>query len=201
MGDGESQQSLMFLAGVLLAVGATMMLAKGLLLIVTDNDRSLVPWFGLFASAGFAVAASALRRSATRLRWLSATGGALALVGVVASLIAVAYLVTGTIPETDDAPTQVGVSYIISTIGVFLSLLMLGIVIAANRSLPGRWRWLPLGLLAAQFPIFVVAGAIGDSTGSEEVTDGLGLALTGAAWILLGYAMTRRPSSTTEPSR
>ena len=37
--------------------------------------------------------------------------------------------------------------------------------------------------------------AVGDTIGSESVTDGLGLALTGAAWILLGYALTRQPIS------
>jgi hypothetical protein len=193
--DAGSEQTLMSLAGVLVAVGALMMLAKGVLLIATENDRSLVPWFGLFTALGFTVAAVALWRSATRLRWLTAVGGMLALAGVVASSVAIIYLVTGTIPESEDAPGAVGGSYIALSAGAFLALLALGIVMAANRSLAGRWRWLPLGVLAAQFPIFIVAGAIGDTIGSETVTDGLGLALTGAAWILLGYALTRQPNS------
>ena len=183
----------MRLAGVLVALGALMMLAKGLLLIATDNDRSLVPWFGLFTALGFIAAAIALWRSAIRLRWLSAVGGALALVGVVASLVAIIYLVTGTIPESDNAPSAVGASYIALSAGGFLALLALGIVIATNRSLAGQWRWVPLGLLAVQFPIFIIAGAVGDTIGSESLTDGLGLALTGAAWMLLGYALTRQP--------
>lgn len=37
---------------------------------------------------------------------------------------------------------------------------------------------------------YIVAGATGDGIGSENVTDGLGLALTGAVWVLLGYALT-----------
>ena len=193
--DAGSEQSLMRLAGVLVAVGALMMLAKGVLLIATDNDRSLVPWFGLFTALGFTAAAIALWRSTTRLRWLSVVGGAFALVGVIGSLVAIIYLVTGTIPESENAPAAVGASYIALSAGSFLALLALGIVIAANRSLAGRWRWLPLGLLAAQFPIFIIAGAVGESIGSETVTDGLGLALTGAAWILLGYALTRQPIS------
>ena len=191
--DARSQPGSMRLAGVLVALGALMMLAKGLLLITTGNDRSLVPWFGLFTALGFVAAAIALWRSATRLRWLSAVGGALALVGVVASLVAIIYLATGTIPESDSAPAAVGASYAVLSAGGFLALLALGVVIAANRSLAGRWRWLPLGLLAVQFPIFIIAGAVGDTIGSESVTDGLGLALTGAAWILLGYALTRQP--------
>jgi hypothetical protein len=44
-------------------------------------------------------------------------------------------------------------------------------------------------------PIFIVAGATGEVVGSEVVTDGLGLALTGAAWILLGYAIAQHSPS------
>ncbi len=182
-------------AAVLVALGALMMLAKGVLLIVTDNDRSLVPWAGFFWNAGLATGAVALWRTVRRLRWLAAVGGTLAAVGFVGSLVAVGYLVTGTIPETDDAPAAVGASYAVLAAGTFLSLLAIGIVIARNRSLAGRWRWLPLGLLAAQFPIFIVGGAIGEGIGSENVADGLSLALTGVAWTLLGYAMSQSGSA------
>jgi hypothetical protein len=40
-------------------------------------------------------------------------------------------------------------------------------------------------------PIFIVAGAIAEGIGSEDVADGLSLVLTGAAWMLLGYAFAR----------
>lgn len=192
---GEVDSKLIRTAGVLVGTGATLMLIKGVVLMATDNDRSLVPWFGLFTSVGFAVAAAALWRSVQRLRWLAALGGLAALLGAGASVIAVGYLVTGTIPESEGASSSVGASYVVLSAGSFLALLMLGIVIAANRSLPGRWRWLPLTVFVVQFPIFVVAGAIGDGLGSEEVTDGLGLALTGAAWMLLGYSLSRPPAS------
>lgn len=188
----DNHRTWMRTAGLLLAAGALMMLAKGVLLIVTDNDRSLVPWFGLLSNAGLATCGLALWHAAERRRRVALVGGVLALAGVAASLVAAGYLITGTIPETRDAPAAVGASYAILAAGAFLSLLAIGIVIATNRSLVGRWRWLPLGLLAAQLPIFIVAGAVGDGIGSENVTDGLGLALTGAAWILLGYAISGR---------
>lgn len=181
----------MRLAGGLIAAGALMLVAKGVLLIVTDNDRSLVPWFGLFTSAGLATAVFALKRSISRFRSFAPVGMGFAMIGVAGSLVAVGYLITGTIPESDGASTAVGASYVILAVGVYLSLPAIGIVVAKNRLLTGRWRWLPLGLAAAQFPIFIVAGAIGDGVGSENLTDGLGLALTGAAWTLLGYALTR----------
>jgi hypothetical protein len=47
-----------------------------------------------------------------------------------------------------------------------------------------------VGLLAVQMPIFIVAGAIAEGVGSEDVADGLSLALTGAAWMLLGYGLS-----------
>jgi hypothetical protein len=180
---------MMRIGGLLVAAGATAMAVKGVLLMVTGNDRSLVPWFGLFISLGFVIAATALWRSVQRLRWMAALGGLAALAGAAAAVVAIGYLVTGTIPESDGAPSSVAGSYVVLAAAVFVSLLSLGIVIAANRSLPGWWRWLPLATLAIQMPIFIVAGAIGEGVGSEDVTDGLGLALTGGAWMFLAYAL------------
>lgn len=176
-----------------------MMFTKGLLLSATGHDRSLVPWFGLFASVGFAVAAVALWRSIDRGRWLVAVGAVAADVGVVGSVVAVGYLLTGTIPESDNASAAVGGSYVVLTVGIVVALVSLGIVILMNRVLAGRWRWLPLGLIVVQLPIFVVAGAIGDSLGLPDLTDGLGLMLTGVAWMTLGYALSQKSTVRTEP--
>ena len=185
----------MRIAGLLIATGAVAMGIKGVLLTATGNDRSLVPWFGLFACLGFVIAAAALWRSVQRLRWLAALGGLVALIGAGAAVAAVVYLITGTIPESDGAPTAVGVWYAIMAAGTFIALLILGIVIAANRSLSGWWRWLPVGLIAVQMPIFVVAGAIAEGVGSEDAADGLSLVLTGGAWMFLGYAFAQHSLS------
>ncbi|HUG31391.1 MAG TPA: hypothetical protein VMM14_00745 [Acidimicrobiia bacterium] len=182
----------MRLAGGLVVAGAAMMLAKGVLLILTGDDRSLVPWFGLLASAGFGLAAIVLSRTADRWRWLTWLGGTGAAVGFLSSVVAVLYLVTGTIPESPGASDLVGFSYGVSSAGVAVALLSLGIVIVANRSLSGFWRWLPICLIVVQLPIFIVAGAVGDGVGSEDLTDGLGLALTGALWMWLGYAIREK---------
>lgn len=169
-----------------------MMLAKGVLLIFTGHDRSLVPWFVLLASSGLVVASVALRRWVERWRWLAWVGGAAAMVGVVASMVAVGYLITGTIPESPNAPGLVGASYGVMSAGFGASVLSLGVLIVANRALRGRWRWFPIGLIVGQLPFFIVGGAIGEGVGSEDVADGLGLALTGIAWILLGYALSQK---------
>ena len=59
-----------------------MLLAKGVLLMSTGHDRSLVPWFSLFATSGLVVASVALRRWVDRWRWLAWVGGGAATVGV-----------------------------------------------------------------------------------------------------------------------
>ncbi|MEA2001867.1 MAG: hypothetical protein U9N84_08295 [Actinomycetota bacterium] len=191
--------NLMRLAGVLVSLGAAMMFTKGVLLAVTGHDRSLVPWFGLFASVGFAVAALALWRSVDRGRWLAAVGAVAANLSLVGSVVAVGYLLSGTIPESDNASAAVGGSYVVLTAGVVVALVSLGIVILMNRVLAGRWRWLPLGLIVVQLPIFIVAGAVGDGLGSPDLTDGLGLMLTGVAWMTLGYALSQKSTVRTEP--
>ena len=184
--------TLLRLSGSFVGLGAAMMALKGVLLMTTGNDRSLVPWFAFLTSIGFCLASAALWRTCQRWRFLAVVGGVAAAVGVGAAIISVGYLVTGTIPETPDAPGLVGLSYAVSSAAIALAIVSLGILILVNRSLTGRWRWLPIGLILAQLPIFIVSGAIGDTAGSEDVTDGLGLALTGAAWMLLGWAIAYR---------
>jgi len=201
VGNRVGEDRLMNVAGALIALGSAAILAKGMLLIFTGHDRSLVPWFGLLVTAGFVVASLALRRSVERWRWLAWLGGGAALVGLVSSVVAVVYLIAGTIPESPGAPALVGVSYGVMSAAVAVSLLSLGVLIAGNRSLLGRWRWFPLGLIVAQLPIFIVAGAIGDGVGSEDLTDGLGLALTGLAWILLGYVVSEKAQSPANQNR
>jgi hypothetical protein len=66
----SSSERWMTAAGVLVAAGAAMMLAKGVLLIATGHDRSLVPWFSFLSSVGLIVAAVALWRAVERWRWL-----------------------------------------------------------------------------------------------------------------------------------
>ena len=200
--DGESFTRLdrvMRLAGALVMLGAVMTLIKGAIRTVSGEDPSLVPFFGLFATLGLVFAAVTWWRSEIGSRWLIGVAGVSAAVGFVASMIAVVYLVTGTIPETDGAVPLVGASYAILAAAAFLCLLMLGIAIGRLRLLNGRWRWLPIGVLLVQFPIFIVAEAIGEALDEPTVSDGLSMVLTGVAWILLGYAIARQSDSFREP--
>lgn len=171
----------------------------------TDFVRHLEPGLRRALTAGFGsevgreAAALALWRSVDRARWLAAVGAASAVVGLIGAAVAVGYLLTGTIPESDHASAAVGGSYVVLTAGVVVALVSLAIVILVNRVLVGRWSWLPLGLIAVQLPIFILAGAVGDGLDSPDLTDGLGLALTGIAWMTLGYAFSQKSTVRTEP--
>ena len=195
-----SATSVRWLAVVLIAAGASMMLVKGVVRALTTADLSLVPWFGLGAALGLTLVARSLTREGSSTRattfaaWLG--GGA-----AVAAIVAVGYLLTGTIPESDGAPALVGLSYAVMATGTFLALFVLGVVIAQRRLLENRWRWVPIAVIAVQFPVFMLSEAVGDALGRSTVTDGLGMALTGVAWALLAYALTRQPRTTAERSR
>ena len=168
------------LAGLGVA-GGGFLIAKGVIRASTGDDLSFVPistflmGFGLLALAGTVTETRRFPRSVT-------AGGALGVVAIGSGFVALAYVLTGTIPESDGAPALVGVSYGVGAAAAYLAQLVLGVTAARSRALAGRLRWAPLGVVVLQFPVFILAGAIGDTIGDETVTDGLGMALTGALW-------------------
>lgn len=188
------------LAAGALALGSLAMLVKGAVRATVGDDLSLVPWFGLGATLGLGISAFTIQRPSGPIRSVAALASmALAAVGSIASLVAVGYLVTGTIPETPGAPAAVSISYGTLATCQFLALLLLGIVVARQRTFNGPWRWVLVGVIVAQFPVFIIAGAIGEAIGRENLTDGLGLAMTGGLWMLLPYAMAKKRSGVGAP--
>ncbi len=180
------------LAGGALAIGALAMVAKGGARIATGADPSLVPIFAIGATVGLFLGAVTLGRDGHGPRWLLRGAAVLAGIGAVGGVVAVGYLVAGTIPETPGAPPLVAASYGVSSAGAFLSLGAIAVVTARRRALSGRWRWLPVGVLLGQFPIFAVSEAIGDAASNENVADGVSLVLTGLVWVALAFALARR---------
>lgn len=180
-------------AGPLVGFGALFMFAKGALLITTGVDRSFVPWFALFITLGLLCFALGLRPSATVWRPALGVATGVAAVGVIGALVAVGYLVIrSTIPESPGAPAAASIAYGVMSAGVFLGLAILGLVILRNRSLEGRWRWVPLSAIVLQFPIFIVAGALGAALDREAVADGMSMVLTGCMWLVVGFALRFR---------
>ncbi len=169
-------------------VGAGFLCAKGAIRATSGDDVSLVPAFLFFLGFGL-LGLAAVVADTGRLSAMVLLGRVLAVVGILAGAIALAYVLTGTIPETDDAPATVGVSYGLGAAATFLGQLVLGIAAVRTEALPGRLRWAPIGVVILQFPVFIVAGAIGDGIGDETVTDGLGMLLTGALWATSSVAV------------
>ena len=134
-----STTSVRWWAAALIAAGASMMLLKGAVRMLTTVDLSLVPWFGLGAAAGLTLVALSLNVEGTR-GWATILAACLGAGGGIAAIVAVAYLLTGTIPESAGAPAGVGLSYAVMTVGTFLALAILGALIARRRLLDGRWR-------------------------------------------------------------
>ncbi len=189
-------------AGPMVGLGALFMFAKGALLITTGVDRSFVPWVALFWTLGLLFFAIGLRPSATAWRRALYVATAVAAIGVIGALVAVGYLVIrSTIPESSEAPAAVSIAYGVMSAGGFLGLAILGLVIVRNRSLAGRWRWVPLSAIIVQFPIFIVAGELGAVLDREAVADGLSMVLTGCTWLVVGFALRFRPAVDLDPTQ
>ena len=170
------------------AAGGGFLVAKGVIRATHGADVSVVPVALLLI--GFGLLALAHVVSATgRAGWLVGAGWALAVACIAAGAVAVGSLLAGTIPETDDAPAVVGASYGIGAASAYFGQLALGVAAVRARALVGRLRWTPLGVVVLQFPVFIVAGAIGDGIGDETVTDGLGLLLSGLLWMASSLAV------------
>jgi hypothetical protein len=163
-------------------VGGGFMVAKGAIRATFGDDLSFAPTALFFT--GFGVWALAETVAATgRLRWAPRAGRGFAALAIASGLVAIVYLLARTIPETDGAPAAVGASYGVAAASIYLGQLILGVAAVRSEALPGRLRWVPMGVVILQFPVFIVAGAIGDGIGDETITDGLGMALTGLLWV------------------
>jgi hypothetical protein len=155
--------------------------AKGAIRATDGSDISLVPAAILLICVGlFGLAGLVSERGGSRAGVL--VGRIIASVGVISGVVALSFVLTGTIPETDGAPAATGISYAVGAASMYLGQAVLGIAGLRAHALPGKLRWAPVGVLVFQFPVFIVAGAVGDGIGDETITDGLGMLLTGGLW-------------------
>lgn len=76
---------------------------------------------------------------------------------------------------------------LVGTLGIFVSLILLGITTLRTRGLPPPWHMLPLGVGLLAIPISV--------TGILHIE--LPILLLGGLWMLLGYTIVRGGKGTT----
>lgn len=163
-------------------VGGGLFCTKGAIRATLGDDVSLVPASLLFLGLGL-VGLAGVVAATEHLSGAVLVGRIFAALAVISGVVALGFVLSGTIPETDGAPAVVGISYGVGAASIYLGQLVLGVAAARSMALPGRLRWAPIGVVIFQFPVFIVAGAIGDGIGDETITDGLGMLLTGALWI------------------
>ena len=115
---------------------------------------------------------------------LLATGGiAVAGLAVVARLAASVYeiLPGARISTGEDFVFPYSLLVLVGTLGIFVSLILLGIATLRTRGLPPPWHMLPLGVGLLAIPVA--------ATGMLHIE--LPILVMGGLWMLLGYTISR----------
>lgn len=174
-------------SGIAALLGGLFLVAKGVVIILSDADPSFVP------PATFLFALGMVGLHAR----LEGRGGVLGRIGVVLAWVAVAASVVNLVglvlpiptPGDPDSPALLEITYMVAFLGILVGLLLLGIAALRAEVLPPRWNAVPLAVGISWFPLQGIGFVI---------SDGVGLILGGLAWILLGYVLWSEKS---EPAR
>jgi hypothetical protein len=181
--------SLIRWSGVTALLGGLFLLAKGVVIILSDADPSFVPPATFLFALGM-VGFHAL---------LQGRGGVLGGIGVVLAWVAVAASVVNLIgltlsvpaPGDPDAPVLLEITYMVAFLSILVGLLLLGIAVLRAEALPPRWRAVPLIVGILWFPLQGIGFVI---------SDGVGLILGGLAWMFLGYVLWSEKGETARRS-
>ena len=120
-------------------------------------------------------------------------GGALAWAGVaLAGVSAAVYVAT-----TDDEAFPLSATMPLTALSILVGFVLLGIAVRRADALPGRWRSLPLAIVAG-FPLMIVVGGVLEAL-NERLLE-IPLVVVGLAWIALGYAICRVPDAQGAPA-
>ncbi len=172
------------LSGALFAV-------KGVVILVSDADPSLVPPATLLFALGMVGLHARLQ----------GRGGPLAAIGILLAWVVVVASVVNLIglalpiptPGEADASILLRITYMVAFLGILVGLLALGIAALRARVMPSPWHAVPLAVGVVWLPLQAVGFVI---------SDGVGLILGGLAWALLGYVLWSKSStSAQQPSR
>ena len=177
--------------GLAAILSGALSVTKGVVIVVSDADPSLVPPMTLLFALGMVGLYARL----------GGGGGLLGTVGVLLAWVAFAASVVNLIglalsipaPGDPDAPRLLGLTYMVVFLGILIGLLALGIAALRARVMPAPWHVAPLAVGVLWFPLQGMGFMI---------SDGVGLILGGLAWAFLGYVLwSQRSTPTRQPSR
>lgn len=164
--------------GLASMLSGALLTAKGLAILASDADPSLVPPATLLFALGMVGLhvrlegrGGPLGTVGVLLAWTAVAASAVNLIGLVFSVPA---------PGSPDAPTLLKITYMAVFLGILLGLLALGTAVLRARVMAAPWHSVPLGVGVLWFPLQGVGFAI---------SDGVGLVLGGLAWAFLGYVL------------
>jgi hypothetical protein len=193
MSDRRVRRSTMQYArwsGLAATLSGVLLVAKGIVILVSEADPSLVPPATLLlaiAMLGFAV----MLRERGGAGLLERIGQALAWVVIAASVVNLAGLARGlAAPGAADAPAWLRATYLAAFLGIVVGLPLLGVAALRAEGFPPSWRIVPLAVGIIWFPLQGVG---------QPNADGVGLVLGGVTWMCLGYVLWSRLNAT-DPS-
>jgi hypothetical protein len=163
--------------GVAVLLGGAFLVAKGVVIILSDADPSFVPPATFLFALGMVGLHARLDEHSGLLGRI---GVLLAWVAVVASAVNLIALVLGVTPEQPPLPILLRVTYMVAFLGILIGLFLLGIAVLRAKDMSPRRNVVPLAVGILWFPLQGIGFVI---------SDGVGLVLGGLAWMLLGYIL------------
>lgn len=178
-------------AGFAAAVGGVLWAVKGTAIVLTgDQPEYIFEVAPLFFALGLVGLHARLEGRGGRP---ARVGGALAWAGVaLAGVSAAVYVAT-----TDDEAFPLSATMPLTALSILVGFVLLGIAVRRADALPGRWRSLPLAIVAG-FPLMIVVGGVLEAL-NERLLE-IPLVVVGLAWIALGYAICRVPDAQGAPA-
>ena len=113
---------------------------------------------------------------------IGTSGMVAASLAIVAWLAAIVYaaLPGARVPTGEEFVFPLSLLVLVSSLGIFVSLILLGVVALRTRGLPPPWHLLPLGVGLVSIPLA--------ATGTLHIE--LPILLIGGLWMLLGYTIS-----------
>lgn len=178
-------------AGLAAGVGGGLWVAKATAILVTgEQPEYIFEVAPLFLALGLVGLHARVRGRGGRP---ARVGGMLAWAGVALGATTAAVSVA----TTDGEAFPLDFTFPLTMLSVLGALVLLGIAVRRADALPGRWRSLPLAIVAGVIPFMIVGGVL--ETISERLLE-IPLVLFGLAWIALAYAIWTTPAYVAEPT-